>query len=39
MDYMMDKKDIYDCVYMIEKMNIHDMNGMIEMYYMKEKHT
>ena len=39
MDYMMDKKDRYDSVYMIEKLNIHDMNDMIEMYYMKEKHT
>ena len=39
MDYMMDKKDRYDSVYMIEKLNIHDMNDMIEMYYMKEKQT
>ena len=39
MDYMMDKKDRYDNVYMIEKMNIRDMNDMIVMYYMKEKQT
>ena len=25
MDYMMDKKDRYDSVYMIEKLNIHHM--------------